>query len=187
MTENVSVVPNSRAIKFVVWLIIVSVIMMFAGLTSGYIVRRAAGNWTEFQLPSMFWISTLTILSSSLTIHWAYLCSKKEDRKTQQLTLWVSLVLGVSFLACQWFAWVALVQQGIYLTGNPSGSFLYIISGLHGLHIVAGLFLIIAALIGSYGKLVTERNIFRMEIVSIFWHFVDILWIYLFVFLLLNH
>ena len=180
-------VTNFKAIKFVLWLIIVSVVMMFAGLTSGYIVRQAEGNWTEFHLPDIFWFSTIAIVTSSLTMHWALLSAKKADAVNQKRALWLSLVLGIVFLVCQWMAWVNLVSQKIYLAGNPSGSFLYIISGLHGLHIVAGLLLVVSSLIGVYRKIAPERNVFKMEIASIFWHFIDILWIYLFVFLLLNH
>lgn len=178
---------NFKAVKFVLWLIIVSVVMMFAGLTSGYIVRQAEGNWTAFHLPDIFWFSTLVILSSSFTMHWAYLSAKKGNAGHQKIALWLSMVLGIVFLICQWEAWINLVSQGIYLAGNPSGSFLYVISGLHGLHIVAGILLIVSSLLGVYRNVAPERNVFKMEIASIFWHFIDILWIYLFVFLLLNH
>ncbi len=178
---------NYKPVKFVLWLIIVSVVMMFAGLTSGYIVRQAEGNWTDFQLPEIFWVSTVLILSSSFTMHWAYLATKKSAQQQQKLALWITFGLGVGFLVCQWYAWLNLVNQQIYLAGNPSGSFLYIISGLHGVHIVAGLVLILSSLIGSYTKISVEKNVFRVEITATFWHFIDILWIYLFVFLLLNH
>lgn len=180
-------VTNYKPVKFILWLIIVSVVMMFAGLTSGYIVRQAEGNWTEFQLPEIFWFSTLAILSSSFTMHWAYRSAKNAALETQKRALWATLILGTSFLLCQWMAWVNLVDQQIYLAGNPSGSFLYVISGLHALHIIAGLLLVLSSLIGAYRGIEAEKNVFRMEIAAIFWHFIDILWIYLFVFLLLNH
>ncbi len=177
---------NLKPLKFILWVIIVSVIMMFAGLTSGYIVRKAEGNWVSFQMPILFWITTFIILLSSATMHWAYLSAKKSDYKTQKIALWITLVLGILFLVGQYLAWVQLTQIGIYLTGNPSGSFLYIISGLHGLHILAGVLLIASSLIVAYKNIGQVKNLFKIEICAIFWHFVDILWIYLFVFLLLN-
>ncbi len=177
---------NLKPLKFILWVIIVSVIMMFAGLTSGYIVRKAEGNWVQFDLPILFWITTLIIILSSATMHWAYLSAKKSDYKSQRIALWITLILGTLFLIGQYLAWVQLTDIGIYLTGNPSGSFLYIISGLHGLHILAGLGLIATSLIVAYKNIGQVKNLFRVEICAIFWHFVDILWIYLFVFLLLN-
>lgn len=177
---------NSGPVKFVMWVFIVSIVMMFAGLTSGYIVRKAEGNWVQFNLPSMFWYTTAAILLSSLALYWASRAAKRQNSGTQKAGLWIALILGIFFVIGQYIAWKQLVAQGIYLTGNPSGSFLYIISGLHALHIIAGLFFLLAGLIGAYKGISQPKNMLRMELASIFWHFVDILWIYLFVFLLLN-
>jgi cytochrome c oxidase subunit III len=177
---------NVKPVKFVLWLFIVSSVMMFAGLTSAYIVRKAEGNWTLFELPVMFYFTTGTIILSSITLHLSYLAAKRFNIPRQKQFLWITLFLGIAFLVGQFNAWQALVAQGIFLTGNPSGSFLYIISGLHGLHIVAGICMLMASLGGAYLGINQVRNIFRMELTSIFWHFIDILWIYLFVFLLLN-
>lgn len=177
---------NVKAVKFVLWLFILSSVMLFAGLTSAYIVRKAEGNWVAFDLPSMFYFTTAIIFISSITLHLAYLAAKKFNPDKQKIFLWGTLFLGIAFLFGQYRAWNQLIGQGIFLTGNPSGSFLYIISGMHGLHIVAGLCMLIASLAGAYSGINQVRNIFRMELTSIFWHFIDILWIYLFVFLLLN-
>jgi cytochrome c oxidase subunit III len=175
-----------KASKFVLWLVIVSVIMMFAGLTSGYIVRRAEGNWTLFEMPNMFWYTTVIILLSSVTIQLAYTTFKKGQTRTTGMLLFATLILGTAFLMGQWQAWKDLVAGGIYLSGNPSGSFLYIISGLHAAHIIAGLILIIYSYTGLYKNISEAKKNHRIELTLIFWHFVDILWIYLFVFLLLN-
>ena len=178
---------NIRPIKFVLWLFIVASIMLFAAFTSGYIVRRAEGNWVEFELPSMFMVSTLFIIASSGTMHWAYLSGKKLDFDKQKLALWLTIALGVAFLACQYFAWLQLIAEKVFFVGNPSGSFLYVISGLHGVHIIAGICVLLAPLIGVYRNIAQVKNMLRLELASIFWHFLDILWIYLYVFLLLNH
>jgi cytochrome c oxidase subunit III len=177
---------NLGAKKFVVWLFIVASIMLFAALTSGYIVKKAAGNWLHFTLPPVFIVNTILVILSSITLHWSYLSAKNLRFNQERLGLWVTLGLGVAFLIGQFYAWVFLVQGGVFFSGNPSGSFLYALVLFHGLHIFAGLALLISALLGSSPKIPQVINVFRMERASIFWHFLDILWIYLYVFLLLN-
>lgn len=177
---------NSRPIKFVLWLIIVSVVMLFGGLTSAYIVRQGEGNWLIFELPRIFWLSTALIVLSSVSMHWAYLSAKKFELGKQKIGLWITFILGSGFLVGQYIAWLNLIRNKIFLVGNPSSSFLYVISGLHALHIIAGLIFVLMALVGVYRGLNQTRNVLRMEMCSIFWHFLDILWIYLFVFLLLT-
>ncbi|MCO4293456.1 cytochrome c oxidase subunit 3 [Solitalea sp. MAHUQ-68] len=178
---------NIRPVKFVMWLFIVASIMLFAAFTSSYIVRRAEGNWVEFELPSLFVLSTVLIIASSATMHWAYLSGKKLNFEKQKLGLWLTIALGIAFLVCQLLSWQQLVAEKVYFVGNPSGSFLYVISGLHGVHIIAGIAVLLAPLIGIYRNIAQVKNMLRLELASIFWHFLDILWIYLYVFLLLNH
>ncbi len=177
---------NIRPVKFVLWLFIVSSIMLFAAWTSAYIVRKGEGNWTLFLLPKAFIYNSVVILASSLTMHWAYLSAKRLAFNKQKIGLWLTFLLGLVFLAGQFYSWQVLVKEGVFFTGNPSGSFLYVISGFHGLHIIAGLLMILNSLLGVYRNIPQVRNIFRLEMTAIFWHFLDILWIYLYVFLLLN-
>lgn len=184
-TENTKL--NIRPIKFVLWLFIVASIMLFAAFTSSYIVRRTEGNWVEFEMPSMFMVSTAIIIASSVTMHWAYLSGKKLNFGSQKLGLWLTMLLGLAFLVCQYLSWQQLVAEKVFFVGNPSGSFLYVISGLHGVHIFAGIAFLLAALVGVYRNVAQVKNVLRLELASIFWHFLDILWIYLYVFLLLNH
>ena len=132
--------------KFALWLFIVTVIMIFAALTSAYIVRQADGNWVIFELPNLFLVTTGIILLSSATMHWAYLSVKKDNVESAKLAIGVTTILGLSFLVGQYMAWQQLVMNSIYLVGNPSGSFVYIISGLHGLHIIGGLVFLIIVL-----------------------------------------
>src|SRR5687767_8332815 len=124
--------------KFALWLFIASVIMIFAALTSAYIVRQADGNWLVFDLPNSFWITSAIILISSGTMHWAYLAAKKDDLEGTKLAISITTVLGLAFLVGQFIAWGDLVKRNVYFVGNPSGSFVYVISGLHGLHIISG-------------------------------------------------
>lgn len=177
---------NTRPVKFVLWLFILSSIMMFAGLTSAYIVRQAEGNWKIFDLPTIFYYSTVLILLSSATMHYSMLQAKKFNIEKQKIGLLATFLLGVGFLFAQYYGWQELISNKVYFVGNPAESFVYVISGLHGVHIIAGLCIMLAAIIGAYRKINQTKNIFRMELTSIFWHFIDILWIYLFVFLLIN-
>ncbi|MFT6849875.1 MAG: cytochrome c oxidase subunit 3 [Sphingobacteriales bacterium] len=187
MEKQSTTVINAKAVRFTVWLIIVAIIMMFAGLTSAYIVRKAEGNWTMFELPSRFIFSTVSILISSLTLHWSHSQAKKGNSKKQMIGVWISLVLGTLFLILQWKSFGQLVDQGVFLTGNPSGGFLYIITGLHGLHIFAGLVWMLVIILGVNSKINQSLNVLRSSLCLTYWHFVDILWIYLFIFLILNH
>lgn len=177
---------NPRPVKFILWLFILSSIMLFAGITSAYIVRQAEGNWKIFDLPSMFYYTTVIILLSSATMHWSYLQAKKFNLKNQKIGLWITFILGVAFLVGQYEGWKELVNNKVYFSGNPAESFVYVISGFHAVHIIAGLIIMLAAMIGVHRNINQTKNVFRMELSSVFWHFIDILWIYLFVFLMIN-
>lgn len=172
--------------KFALWLFIVTVIMIFAALTSAYMVRQADGNWLIFDLPNLFIITTAIILVSSGTMHWAYLSVKKDNLESAKLAMGITTLLGVAFLIGQYLAWGELVKNNIYLVGNPSGSFVYVISGLHGLHIVGGLVFLIVVLISVFQLKIHSKKLLRVEMCATYWHFLDGLWLYLFVFLLLN-
>lgn len=180
---------NLQPKKFIMWLFMISSIIFFAGLTSGFIVYSGdgPGKTLNAPLPKTFIYSTVIILLSSLTLHWSYLQTKRLQFGKQQLGLWLTLVLGLVFIGMQMYGWAVWTNLGIYfINSNASISFVYVFTLFHILHIIAGLIIIITALASSYKKLPNVTNMFRMEISSIFWHFVDILWIYLYVFLLLN-
>ncbi len=177
---------NTRPVKFVMWLFVLSSVMLFAGITSAYIVRHAEGNWKIFDLPTYFYYTSIIIVLSSATMHYSLIQARKFNLQAQKIGLWITFLLGVAFLFGQFLAWKELVANQIFFTGNPSESFLYVISGFHAAHIIAGVIFILAAIVRVYSKTSQAKNIFRMELCSIFWHFIDILWIYLFVFLLVN-
>lgn len=174
--------------KYALWVACASIVMMFAALTSAYMVRRAGGNWLEFTLPDVFYYNTIVILISSITIHGAYLAFKNLNTKLYRTLLIVSALLGVAFLTLQWEGWQALTAQGIELRTNPSSSFLYVISGLHAAHLIGGVVALILALTMAFVQKheVTPRQKLRLELVAHYWHFVDFLWIYLFLFLLIQ-
>jgi cytochrome c oxidase subunit 3 len=170
--------------KFALWLFIVSVFMIFAALTSAYIVRQSDGNWVVFDLPNLFLLTTGIILVSSATMHWAYISVKKNNFESAKLAITITLLLGIGFLVGQYMAWGQLVENKIHLVGNPSGSFVYIISGLHGLHIVGGIVFLAVVMASIFKLKVHSNNLLRVEMCATYWHFLDVLWLYLFLFLL---
>lgn len=181
---------NVRPLKFIVWLFVVSSIMLFGGWTSGFIVSRASlvgsGEWITFDLPQIFMYSTALIVISSGTMHWARVSAKRLQFATAKLALWLTMLLGIAFLACQVAGWARLTEMNMFFAGHVAGSYIYVISGFHGLHIIGGLGLLVSCLSGLYRNIAQVKQNFRFEVASIFWHFIDILWIYLYVFLLLN-
>ncbi|WP_242922318.1 cytochrome c oxidase subunit 3 [Pontibacter liquoris] len=177
-------------LKFALWLIIVSIIMMFAAFTSAYIVRRAEGNWLEIDLPSILLINTVIIVLSSVTMQWAYFAAKKNNLNMVKMMLLVTLGLGIAFLIGQWNAWGELVKDNVYFGGsgaNPAGSFLYVLTGVHGFHIITGLIFLLAVLAASLKFRVHSKKMLRIQLCTIYWHFLGGLWLYLYVFLLANH
>lgn len=172
-------------------LMIFSFFMVFAGWTSGYIVRRDEGNWREFDLPSIFILSTVLVTLSSATVQWAYNSAKRDEVRRVQIGLALTLLLGLGFLVSQWAAWTFLVHQtNTYFGGadaNPSGSFLYVLTGWHAFHIISGLVFVGVVLKRSLNYQVHSRAMLSIGNAAIYWHFLGLLWWYLYLFLLLNH
>ena len=175
--------------KFVMWLFIFASFILFAGLTSGFIVYAGGhGHALNVTLPSVFIYSTSVIVLSSMTMFMASRAAKRLEFSKQRLFLWLTVALGVLFFVLQVYGWYILTyKMGIYFVNpNASQSFIYVFTGIHLLHIVAGMIILLSTLYVSYRNRPQAINLYRMEIASIFWHFLDIIWIYLYVFLLLN-
>lgn len=174
--------------KLALWVGIATIIMMFGAFTSAYIVRRAAGNWYEFKLPDIFLFNTLVILASSVTLHFAFQAFKKGMEKLYKILLFATFVLGIAFVVLQYQGWKALTAMGATFTANPSTSFVYVISGVHAAHVLGGVAALVVAMIhGFYLPFKpTFRRKLRFELVVNYWHFVDILWVYLVVFFILQ-
>jgi cytochrome c oxidase subunit 3 len=168
---------------FVTWLFIVSSCMIFAGFTSAYILASKDAAWREFNLPTAFTISTVLIVLSSVTMHWAFLSAKRNRLNQVKIAVIATLVLGTAFLFMQLQGYAQMVEMGFVLVSvNKNGAFWYVISGAHGLHIVAGLILLIAVLISSLRMKIHSKAMRQITSAATFWHFLDILWLYLFVF-----
>jgi len=173
-------------LKFALYVSFASIIMMFGALTSAYIVKSAAGNWLEYTMPSFFYFSTAAILLSSVALHVSYRSFVSGRSGLYRAMLLVALTLGLSFVVLQYQGWQALFSVGVDLKASVSGSFLYLITGLHALHVMGGIAAIIVAIIHAFTLKfnVTQKRKTRFQLVLEYWHFVDILWIYLFIFLL---
>ncbi|WNB18511.1 cytochrome c oxidase subunit 3 [Marivirga arenosa] len=178
---------SMHPLKFALWLFIVTIVMIFAALTSAYIVRQSEGNWLIFDLPTEFLINTIILVASSVTMHLAYMAAKKDNFKQLKLFMIVTAALSIAFFIGQFEAWGALVDRDVYFVGNPSGSFLYVISGLHAFHLISGLIFILIMLFSAFKLKVHSKNMVKMEMCTTYWHFLDGLWVYLYIFLLLNH
>ena len=173
--------------KFIVWLFIVSIVMIFASLTSAYIVRQAEGNWKVFEMPPIFMYSTIVLLASSATMHWGFMSAKKDEFRNVKIAISVTLLLGLIFLYMQLKGWKELVHEGIFFSfGNPSESFLYVLTGLHAFHLLSGLIFIIIVLISSFRQNIHAKSLAQYEMCATYWHFLDGLWLYLYVFLMFN-
>ena len=172
--------------KFTLWVAMGSIVMMFAGLTSAYLVRKAQANWLIFTLPPVFWFSTIVILISSLTMHLALKSFKSREMRRYRFLITVTAALGVLFAILQYYGFAFLYSHGVQVFGagsNPSASFLGIIVGLHALHVMGGVIALLVIFLRAYSVRVKSYNATPIEIVNTYWHFVDILWIYLFIFL----
>jgi cytochrome c oxidase subunit 3 len=180
---------NLGAKKFVMWIFIFTSFMLFAALTSGFIVYSGgSGHGLNITLPVSFRYSTIVLIASSVTLLLAARAAKRLNLAKQQLMLWLTMGLGVVFLILQVYGWYIMAyKMHIYLVDpNATRSFVYVMTFLHLLHIIGGIAWLISALSGSIKRIPQVKNLYRMEMTSIFWHFLDIIWIYLYVFLLLN-
>ncbi|MEO6719247.1 MAG: heme-copper oxidase subunit III [Ferruginibacter sp.] len=171
--------------KFTLWVGIASIIMMFAGLTSAYIVKRNQANWTSFELPVMFWYSTAVIVISSITLLMAHAAFRHREMAKYRALVVTTLLLGVLFITLQILGFIQLWENGMTLQKNVSFSFLYVIVGLHALHVIGGVIALIVLFAKAFSSKIRSYNIVPIEVISTYWHFVDVLWIYLLIFLLM--
>ena len=170
------------------WVGCASMSMLFAAFTSAYVVRQAAGNWLEFRLPDAFFWSAGVMLFSSLVLHLAFVSFSRHREIPYKILLSLAAFLGLVFLGFQYSGWIALTEQGVSLTGNPSGSFVYVISGVHAAHVLGGIAALLVAVLHAFALPFqpSPGRKLRFELTLIYWHFVDLLWIYLLVFFILQ-
>ena len=168
--------------KFTLWVAIGSIIMMFAGLTSAYIIKRNQANWETFVLPSWFWYSTGVMLLSSLTLVMCRKMFEQRERQKYRMLLTATMVLGLVFVFLQYMGFREMWAAGFTLTKNASFSFLYVLVGLHAVHVIAGVIALMVMFIRGFATKSRNYSVVPVELMNTYWHFVDFLWLYLLVF-----
>lgn len=171
--------------KFSLWVGMASILMMFAGFTSAYLVKSSDSNWLQFSLPPVFQYSTGVILLSSLTIHLAGKSFKSRNMARYRTLITVTAALGVLFVILQITGFNYLQDHGVKLIGtnsNASGSFLGVITGVHMLHVLGGVVVLLVMFIRAFNSTRKNYSSVPIEVASTYWHFVDGIWIYLFIF-----
>jgi cytochrome c oxidase subunit III len=171
--------------KLTLWMGIGAIVMMFAGLTSAYIVKRNQAGWVSFNLPVAFWYSTAAMVLSSLSLVFAGRAFREREMPRYRGLITVTVILGVLFIVLQVLGFKALWASGITLQGQVSYSFLYVIVMLHGAHVLGGLVALALLFLKAYSKKNRIYTSLPVELASTYWHFVDLLWLYLLVFLLM--
>jgi cytochrome c oxidase subunit 3 len=184
--------PDSDGAHFRIgaWVLIAAVVMFFVAFTSAYMFRASMRDWATVELPRVLWLSTALILASSAALEVARRYLRRSERARYRRWLALSLALGGAFVVVQLLAWRQLVAAGVYVATNPYSSFFYLLTGLHGLHLLGGLIglcylLWRAGLEPAADKRVERRRRAFVDSVALYWHFMDGLWVYLFALLFL--
>lgn len=186
---------NKRSVfnekTFIIWLFIVASSMLFIAFTSAYWVHKSDGirnnAWFQFDLPVQFWVSAVIVAVSSIFMQLAYSAAKKDDVYKVPSLLTITLILGVSFCISQIYGYSSLMNMGLFFSnrnpGEISASFVYVISGVHLLHILGGLVLLTVATVKASRLQVHKKNLVFINICKTYWHFLGIVWIFLILFL----
>ncbi|GAL65966.1 cytochrome c oxidase subunit 3 [Jejuia pallidilutea] len=187
LTQGTLKEKNNRAKKMMLWFGIVSLIMSFGGWTSAFLVSRSRPDWVkDFELPNAFIISTVVIIISSVTFILAKRALKNGNRSATSAFLLATLALGVVFIINQFSGFQQIIDLGYNFTGptsNVTMSYIYLIAFVHILHVVAGLICLLVVIYNHFKQKYNAQNLLGFELAATFWHFIDILWVYLFLFL----
>ncbi len=168
------------------WILLTAIIMLFAGLTSAYIVLRGVPAWQNIALPSLLWPNTLILFMSSVAIEISRRSVRSDDVDGMRRWLTAGGVLGLAFLIGQFAAWRQLVNAGVYLPSTLQSSFFYILTGLHGLHLLGGILALGYVMARAVKNRLTAANHEPLKLFATYWHVMDGLWVYLFLLLLLS-
>ena len=179
-----SLFPISKG-QIGLWILLTAIIMLFAGLSSAYIVLRGVPTWQNIQLPWLLWPNTAVLLLSSVAIDISRRAVRRNDISSMKRWLALGGVLGVAFLAGQFAAWRQLVNAGVYVPSTQQSGFFYILTGLHGLHLFGGVVALSVVLVKALKNRLTAFNYEPLKLCALYWHVMDALWIYLFALLVL--
>ncbi len=178
---------NARSYKLILLFAMVSMFMMFAGLTSAFVVSKSRADWLkDFQLPSAFYISTATIIGCSITFHFAKKAIQKDNRSATTSFLLATFVLGIVFVILQFVGFRQIVDGGYFFTGSASSittTFLYIVTIVHLAHLAGGLISLLIVIYNHFKQKYNSTQTLGIELGAMYWHFLDFLWVYLFLFL----
>jgi cytochrome c oxidase subunit 3 len=182
--------------QFMLYIGMLSSLLIFLMFTFIYLARKPDAGWASFRMPVAFWLSTGVILGSSLALHGANRAFRRERFVQYKWLIGATLALGVAFTGLQYVGWEAMQRMDVLLRNNTAGAFLYVITGVHLLHILGGLFLLVITFINAVRRTtyvdafvysVNPPNQLKLKLVTVYWHFVDALWVYLFLFFLYHH
>jgi len=176
--------PLSRA-YIGMWVLLTAIIMLFAGLSSAYIVLHGLPQWQNITVPRIVWANTLVLFASSVALEFARHAVRRNQPAGVRQWMAVSGILGISFLVGQVIAWRQLVAAGVYLSTTIHSSFFYVLTGVHALHLLGGLVGLGVVLQKSFADKLTATNHEPLRVFALYWHFMDVVWIYCFLLLLL--
>ena len=178
---------SDRSYKLILGFAMVSMTMMFAGLTSAFVVSKARADWMkDFEMPTAFFASSVVIICCSITFHLAKRAIKKDDRKMVTTMLLATLVLACLFVYLQFTGFGQIVAAGHYFTGaasNITTTFLYVVTVAHLLHLFGGMISLLIIIYNHFKQKYNSSQTLGIELGAMYWHFLDFLWIYLFLFL----
>ena len=157
-----------------------AVTMLFIAFTSAYVSRRAEAGWTAIAVPPVLWFNTIALLASSAALERSRARIMRGDSEGLRRGLWVTAALGAVFVSGQFTAWRQLSAAGLYLTSDPHSAFFYLLTGVHGLHLLGGLAALGVVLVRATRGAYTRRDHMGVSVFSLYWHFMDGLWLYLF-------
>ena len=174
--------------KLVLWFALGSITMMFTALLSAYIYKQSSGHWIFIELPTSFIYNTLIIVFSSITLQWSHKMVKNSNLASAKNLLILTFILGLCFLIGQYFSWTEMISNEVYLIDprSVSGSFVYILSGLHALHILGGILALGVMVYRGLKNKLNKHNILGLDLTLTYWHYLGLLWVYIYVFLLIN-
>lgn len=178
-------IAKKKSAKPMLWISMISMVMFFAGLTSAYVISMKRDDWVAFDLPSAFTVSTFLIVASSITLLLSQRFLKKDNRKASLLLLIVTFFLGIGFVWQQYVGFNQLKSIGLFFTGpesTVSTSFIIGITFMHVIHLIAGVIVLLIVIYNHFKYKYKSDDMLGFELGAIFWHFVDLLWIYLFFF-----
>ncbi len=171
--------------QFMLWGMMGSLILLFTGIMVAYLIHWVDEDWLSFGLPTWFYMSTTLILLSSFSFHWAIQYTREDDLEKIKQWMALTVFLGIGFMLTQYLGWRTLFSEGSDFQAATSYAFLYVLSGIHALHVLVGIIINLILLVRVHGFKIHSKAMTGINRGALYWHFVDGLWLYVFIFLLI--